>query len=115
MVDLNEAFGTPVVEAYDMTEATHQMACNPLGSGTQKPGAVGSPARPKMRIAHETENNLIDGTGKVVISSLNVTPGYEGNAETNKKNFFDLDATRGFRTGDQAHLMKMAICSRLVD
>lgn len=101
MVALNETFNAPVVEAYGMTEAAHQMACNPLASGTQKPGAVGIPAGPQMRIAHETENHLIDGTGEVVISGPNVTPGYEGNPEANEKNFFDAEGARWFRTGDQ--------------
>lgn len=101
MVQLNETFGAPVVEAYGMTEAAHQMACNPLASGTQKPGAVGIPAGPEMRIAHETENKLVDGTGEVVISGPNVTPGYEGNPDANAKNFFEADGKRWFRTGDQ--------------
>lgn len=101
MVALNETFNAPVVEAYGMTEAAHQMACNPLASGTQKPGAVGIPAGPMMRIAHETENHLIDGTGEVVISGPNVTPGYESNPEANAKNFFEAEGARWFRTGDQ--------------
>jgi acyl-CoA synthetase (AMP-forming)/AMP-acid ligase II len=101
MVTLNETFGAPVVEAYGMTEAAHQMACNPLASGTQKPGAVGIPAGPKMAIAHEIENQLVEGTGEVVISGPNVTPGYESNPEANIKNFFEADGARWFRTGDQ--------------
>ena len=101
MVALNETFGAPVIEAYGMTEAAHQMACNPLAYGTQKPGAVGIAAGPKMRIAHETENHLIDGTGEVVISGPNVTPGYESNPDANAKNFFEADGARWFRTGDQ--------------
>lgn len=98
---LNETFNAPVIEAYGMTEAAHQMACNPLESGTQKPGAVGIPAGPRMRIAHETENHLIEGTGEVVISGPNVTPGYESNPDANAKNFFEADGARWFRTGDQ--------------
>ena len=101
MVQLNETFNAPVVEAYGMTEAAHQMACNPLTSGRQKPGAVGMPAGPAMRIAHETDNTLIDGTGEVVISGPNVTPGYEGNPDANAKNFFEAEGARWFRTGDQ--------------
>jgi len=101
MVALNETFNAPVVEAYGMTEAAHQMACNPLESGTQKPGAVGIPAGPIMRIAHEADNHLIDGTGEVVISGPNVTPGYESNPDANAKNFFEVDGARWFRTGDQ--------------
>jgi acyl-CoA synthetase (AMP-forming)/AMP-acid ligase II len=84
-----------------MTEAAHQMACNPLASGTQKPGAVGIPAGPKMAIAHEAENHLVKGTGEVVISGPNVTLGYEGNPDANEKSFFEVDGTRWFRTGDQ--------------
>lgn len=101
MAALNETFGAPVVEAYGMTEAAHQMACNPLASGSQKPGAVGIPAGPKMRIAHEAEDRLVSGTGEVVISGPNVTPGYEGNPEANAKNFFEAEGARWFRTGDQ--------------
>jgi acyl-CoA synthetase (AMP-forming)/AMP-acid ligase II len=101
MVQLNETFGAPVIEAYGMTEAAHQMACNPLTAGSQRPGAVGLPAGPKMRIADETLNKLIDGTGEVVISGPNVTPGYESNPEANEKNFFEAEGARWFRTGDQ--------------
>ena len=101
MTELAETFGAPVVEAYGMTEAAHQMCCNPIEPGHQKPGAVGLPAGPEVRIAHEIENRLIDGVGEISISGLNVTPGYEANPEANKKNFFEADGKRWFRTGDQ--------------
>lgn len=98
---LTETFGAPVIEGYGMTEAAHQMAANPLPPRAQKPGAVGIEAGPKVRIAHEAEDHLIDGTGEVVISGPNVTPGYEGNPEANAKSFFEADGARWFRTGDQ--------------
>ena len=101
MTELAETFGAPVVEAYGMTEAAHQMCCNPIEPGRQKPGAVGLPAGPVVHIAHEIENRLIDGVGEISISGLNVTPGYEANPEANKKNFFEADGKRWFRTGDQ--------------
>ena len=101
MTELAATFGAPVVEAYGMTEAAHQMCCNPIEPGHQKPGAVGLPAGPEVRIAHEIENRLIDGVGEISISGLNVTPGYEANPEANKKNFFEADGKRWFRTGDQ--------------
>ena len=101
MTQLAETFGAPVVEAYGMTEAAHQMCCNPIEPGRQKPGAVGVPAGPEVRIAHEVENRLIDGVGEVAISGPNVTPGYEGNPEANEKNFFEAEGKRWFRTGDQ--------------
>ncbi|WP_254813775.1 acyl--CoA ligase [Rhodovulum sp. ES.010] len=101
MTQLEETFDAPVVEGYGMTEATHQMCSNPLGKGTQKPGSVGVASGPLVRIAHETEDLLVDGTGEVVISGPNVTPGYEGNPEANAKSFFEAEGKRWFRTGDQ--------------
>ena len=99
MEALRETFGAPVIEAYGMTEAAHQMCCNPFD--LQKPGAVGKAAGPLVRIAHEVENVLTDGTGEVVISGPNVTPGYESNPDANAKNFFEAEGRRWFRTGDQ--------------
>ena len=101
---LEATFGAPVIEAYGMTEAAHQMASNPLPPRAQKPGSVGVAAGPQLRIAHEIENKLIDGTGEVVISGPNVTPGYESNPDANAKNFFIQDGQRWFRTGDQGAL-----------
>jgi len=99
MRSLAETFNAPVIEAYGMTEAAHQMCCNPLER--QKPGSVGVAAGPEVRIASETENTLTEGTGEVVISGPNVTPGYESNPDANAKNFFDADGKRWFRTGDR--------------
>ena len=101
MTELANTFGAPVVEAYGMTEAAHQMCCNPIEPGRQKPGAVGLPAGPEVRIAHEVENRLINGVGEISISGPNVTPGYEANPEANEKNFFEAEGKRWFRTGDQ--------------
>ncbi|MEL6700459.1 MAG: AMP-binding protein, partial [Pseudomonadota bacterium] len=102
MEQLQQTFDAPVIEAYGMTEAAHQMCCNPLDR--QKPGAVGVAAGPEVAIADEVENRIIDGTGEVVISGPNVTPGYESNPDANAKNFFKVDGKRWFRTGDQGAL-----------
>ena len=99
MSELEESFSAPVIEAYGMTEATHQMCCNLLDK--QKPGSVGKPAGPYVRIAHEADDYLVDGTGEVVISGNNVTPGYENNIDANEKSFFEIKGDRWFRTGDQ--------------
>ena len=103
MESLVSTFGAPVVEAYGMTEATHQMCCNPLPPRVQKPGSVGVAAGPEVRTASETEDVLLEqgATGEVVISGPNVTPGYEGNPKANEDNFFTADGKRWFRTGDQ--------------
>ncbi|MCV3271329.1 acyl--CoA ligase [Roseobacter sinensis] len=103
MTKLAETFGAPVIEGYGMTEAAHQMCSNPLPPGVQKPGAVGLPAGPEVRIAHEAEPQLLDtaAVGEVVISGPNVTPGYENNPTANAGAFFEAEGKRWFRTGDQ--------------
>ncbi|AXQ94590.1 acyl--CoA ligase [Cereibacter azotoformans] len=101
MEALATTFGAPVIEAYGMTEAAHQMTSNPLPPRAQKPGSVGLPAGPQVRIADEAGNRLIDGLGEVVISGPNVTPGYEANEAANAASFFEAEGQRWFRTGDQ--------------
>ena len=103
MTALEETFGAPVLESYGMTEASHQMASNPLPPRPRKPGSVGIEAGPLVRIAGESENEILGSgsTGEVVISGPNVTPGYEANPDANAKSFFEADGKRWFRTGDQ--------------
>lgn len=104
MKELVETFKAPVIEAYGMTEAAHQMSSNPLPPGVQKPGSVGLEAGPLIRIADEQDNVLIQTPGEVVISGPNVTPGYESNDEANRASFFMADGQRWFRTGDRGVL-----------
>ena len=98
MKDLAAAFSAPVIEAYGMTEASHQMCSNPLPPRAQKPGLVGLPAGPEVAIMDDDGEILPKGEiGEVVIRGANVTHGYEANPEANAKAF-----TKGwFRTGDQ--------------
>jgi len=97
LAELEATFGAPVVEAYGMTEAAHQMASNPIG-GVRKPGTVGLAAGPEVAIMDHDGNLLAPGeTGEIVIRGENVTGGYENNAKANDEAF-----TNGwFRTGDQ--------------
>jgi acyl-CoA synthetase (AMP-forming)/AMP-acid ligase II len=95
--ELEAVFKCPVIEAYGMTEATHQMASNPL-SGIRKPGSVGVPAGPEIAIMDETGLLMSPGeTGEVVIRGENVTMAYENNPKANGEAFVD----GWFRTGDQ--------------
>ncbi len=98
MAELEEVFKAPVVEAYGMTEAAHQMACNPLPPAARKPGTVGPAAGPEVAIMDLDGKLLARGeTGEIVIRGPNVTPGYESNPKANAEAF-----TNGwFRTGDQ--------------
>jgi acyl-CoA synthetase (AMP-forming)/AMP-acid ligase II len=95
--ELEAAFKCPVIEAYGMTEATHQMASNPL-NGVRKPGSVGVAAGPEIAIMDEAGRLLGRGeTGEVVIRGENVTAAYENNPKANGEAFVD----GWFRTGDQ--------------
>ncbi len=53
MAELEQTFHAPVIEAYGMTEAAHQMASNPLPPQAHKPGSVGLPAGPQVSIMKE--------------------------------------------------------------
>ncbi|HVP61277.1 MAG TPA: acyl--CoA ligase [Myxococcaceae bacterium] len=101
MLEMEKVFGVPVIESYGMTEASHQMASNPLPPRARKPGSVGVAAGPEVAILDEKGNQLRQGEiGEVCIRGPNVTPGYEANPEANGKAF-----THGwFRTGDQGLL-----------
>ena len=50
MAELEALFRCPVIESYGMTEATHQMASNPLPPAARKAGSVGPAAGPEMAI-----------------------------------------------------------------
>jgi acyl-CoA synthetase (AMP-forming)/AMP-acid ligase II len=94
---LEAVFHAPVIEAYGMTEATHQMAANPL-KGKRKPGSVGLAAGPEIAIMDESGSLLgPDAVGEVVIRGPSVTSGYENNANANGEAFVN----GWFRTGDQ--------------
>ncbi|MHC4338800.1 MAG: AMP-binding protein, partial [Planctomycetota bacterium] len=101
LAGMEEAFGAPMVEAYGMTEAAHQMASNPLPPRRRKPGTVGVAAGPEVAIMGPGGELLPPGSsGEIVIRGQNVTRGYEANPEANAGAF-----TNGwFRTGDQGVL-----------
>jgi len=101
MSDMEATFGAPVLEAYGMTEAAHQMASNPLPPETRKPGSVGCGTNVEIAILDEAGNQLPRQTvGEVSIKGPNVFAGYEGNAEANAESF----SNGWFRTGDQGQL-----------
>jgi acyl-CoA synthetase (AMP-forming)/AMP-acid ligase II len=101
MHDLEAAFGAPVLEAYGMTEAAHQMASNPLPPAARKPGSVGRGTDVQISIMNTSGKHLATGErGEVVIKGPNVIRGYENNPEANATSFVD----GWFRTGDQGVL-----------
>jgi len=98
IAELEAVFNAPLIESYGMTEASHQMASNPLPPAVRKPGTVGVAAGPEIAIMDDSGALLPRGaTGEIVIRGPNVTLGYENNPKANGEAF-----TSGwFRTGDQ--------------
>ena len=96
--ELEAVFKAPLIEAYGMTEASHQMCSNPLPPATRKRGSVGTAAGPEVAIMSEAGALLgVGQTGEIVIRGGNVTSGYENNPKANAEGY----AKGWFRTGDQ--------------
>ncbi|HEX4568995.1 MAG TPA: acyl--CoA ligase [Dongiaceae bacterium] len=101
MQALEMAFGCPVLESYGMTEASHQMASNPLPPAARKPGTVGRSAGPEVAIQGAGGEILPAGqAGEIVIRGENVTAGYANNPAANAEAF----RNGWFRTGDLGFL-----------
>jgi oxalate---CoA ligase len=98
IAQLESTFGVPVIEAYGMTEAAHQMASNPLPPKPRKPGTVGPSAGPDIRVVDTNGQSVPPGTtGEIVIRGPNVMREYENNPNANAEAFYG----EWFRTGDQ--------------
>ena len=94
---LESALQAPVVEAYGMTEAAHQIASNPLPPAERRAKSVGLAAGPSVAIMDEEHRLLAPGaSGEIVIRGDNVTAGYVDLAEANAEAF----VSGWFRTGD---------------
>lgn len=99
---LEETFKAPVLEAYAMTEAAHQMTSNDFLS--RRPGTVGVGQGVEISIRDDEGKELPFGKrGEVCIRGENVTQGYWANEKANKESFWE---GRWFRTGDQGFKQK---------
>jgi oxalate---CoA ligase len=94
---LESLFDAPVVEAYGMTEASHEVASNPL-SGQRKAGSVGFPTGAEVAMVDESGRFVPAGAfGEIVIRGPGVTAGYESSSDVTGEAFY----ADWFRTGDQ--------------
>jgi acyl-CoA synthetase (AMP-forming)/AMP-acid ligase II len=96
-----EAIGVPLVEAYGMTEAAHQMASNPLPPAERRPGTVGQ--RTGVEIAALDDSWLpvpVGAEGEVAVRGPSVVDHYLGNPAATAASFRD----GWFRTGDVGKL-----------
>ncbi|KAJ2783233.1 hypothetical protein H4R18_001834 [Coemansia javaensis] len=99
LAELEARLGAPVLEAYAMTEAAHQMCSNPLPPAAHKPGSVGLPQGVELAILDDDDAPA--QLGEVCVRGPNVTHGYLDNPEANAKSF--TAGSRWFRTGDQGY------------
>ena len=99
--ELGELFAAPVIEAYGMTEATHQMCANPLPPAVAKPRSVGVATGIEVAVL-DCDNRVLAPTerGEVSIKGPTVIDGYENNPDANAAAFTD----GWFRTGDEGYL-----------
>jgi len=90
-------FGVPLIEAYSMTEASHQMCASPL-RGERRAGSVGIGAHVEVAILDDDGNELgPEQEGEVAVRGRNVMTGYHNNPAAN-----DVAFVNGwFRTGDR--------------
>ena len=102
MAELERVFDAPVIEAYAMTEAAHQMCSNPLPPAVRKPGHVGPAAGPEVAIMDDGGEALpVGAEGEIVIRGANVAGGYLNNPQANASAFHRNPNGDWFRTGDQ--------------
>jgi oxalate---CoA ligase len=96
-----EAIGVPLVEAYGMTEAAHQMASNPLPPGERRPGTVGQPTGVEIATLDDDWLPVPAGAeGEVAVRGPSVVDHYLGNPAATAASFRE----GWFRTGDVGKL-----------
>src|SRR5581483_1419539 len=101
MGELEALLDVPVLQAYGMTEASHQMASNPLPPGNRRPGSVGVGTGVGIAILDEHCNLLpVGAVGEVAVRGPNVMDEYEANPAATSAAF----CGDWFRTGDQGTL-----------
>jgi len=96
-----QTYQAPMLEAYGMTEASHQMTSNPLPPAVRVPTSVGVPTGTEVRIVDQAGTPRPAGhAGEVVIRGPGVMSGYVGNPAATAEAFFG----DWFRTGDRGVL-----------
>jgi oxalate---CoA ligase len=101
MARAEQQYQAPMLEAYGMSEASHQMTSNPLPPAARVPGSVGVATGTEIAIVDGDGGFLPEGTaGEVVVRGPGVMSGYINNPEATAAAFFG----DWFRTGDRGLL-----------
>lgn len=95
---ITATFRAPLIAAYGMTEASHQVCSNPLPvHGLDKSLSVGLPTGVEIRIVADDGKDIATGSvGEIWVRGATVTNGYLDNPRTNSESFVD----GWFRSGD---------------
>jgi acyl-CoA synthetase (AMP-forming)/AMP-acid ligase II/acyl carrier protein len=101
MSRLESCFRIPVLEAYGMTEAAHQIASARLPPYPRHSGSVGLASGVEIAVRDEGGRILTPpASGEVIVRGPSLTAGYEDNSAANEAAFVD----GWFRTGDVGRL-----------
>ena len=94
---LEETFNCPVIEAYGMTEASHQIASNPLPPKVRKKGTVGLKTCSSIEVI-DINGNILERQkeGEIIIKGETIFNGYVNNEKANKNSFYN----GWFKSGD---------------
>lgn len=104
LMELEQRFKAPVIEAYAMTEASHQMTSNPLPPGKHKPASVGRGVGVEVAILDDKGRRVPEeATGEVCIKGPTVMHGYYRNPAATAQSF---TSDGFFRTGDLGYFDK---------
>ncbi|WP_370321590.1 AMP-binding protein [Oricola sp.] len=96
---LEQTFRCPVIEAYGMTEATHQITSN--NAVNRRPGSVGWKIGTDVRVVNDDWQDVAERTdGNIIIKGPNVHTGYLHSPTANAESFRD----GWFNTGDRGFL-----------
>ena len=103
---LEETFGVPVIEAYGMTEAAHQMASNPLPPAVRKPGSVGCASGPEIAVLALDGEPVSNGTvGEVVIRGGSVFAGTSRTPKRTRRHSSTVGSERATRSARRRRLL----------
>src|SRR2546425_3772408 len=90
LANLEKRFGAPVLEAYGLTEAAHQVASNPLPPCPHKPATVGFGTGVEIAIIDEKGRHLTaNNRGEVIVRGPDVMRGYRKDPEATAAAFID--------------------------
>jgi oxalate---CoA ligase len=99
--EIETVLQVPVIEAYSVSEAGHQITSNPLPPRLRKPGSVGLPTGTRVVIMDNEGGFLPAGqTGEIVVQGDGVTPGSSTEHESHPRAFVQ----GWYRTGDLGRL-----------